>query len=120
MSLPLTPHILEASYEYLRATPPFRSWRLPKGREVKFHVLRTKQFEGDHTTYLREGGHIIRVSSGKIGHTGSLMAVMAHEMIHAYQARRKTETANTVHNAEFHRLAARVCKLHGFDLKLFV
>ena len=45
---------------------------------------------------------------------------MAHEMIHIRQAIRGTTTANTQHNAEFHRIADRVCRIHGFDRKAFI
>jgi len=120
MSLPLTPDILRAAYEFMRATPPFRSWKLPVGSAVEFHVLRTKQFEGDHTVYCRTNEHVIRVSAGKIGHANSLLAVMGHEMIHMKQETDKTCTPNTVHNRAFHRTAAIVCRYHGFDPQLFV
>lgn len=120
MSLPLTPAILEAAYEFLRSCPPFNRWKLPCGEEVEFCVILLKDREGDHTTYKGTTDHVIRVSSKRIGHTHSLVVVMAHEMIHARQAVTKTYTAGVEHNAEFRRLAAGVCKLHGFDPKTFV
>jgi hypothetical protein len=120
LSLPLTPEILEAAYEFLRCTPPFKGWKLPQGEEVEFVVSRLQDREGDHTTYRGTSDHVIRVSSKRIGHTTSLVVVMAHEMIHAKQAVAKTFTANAEHNAEFRRLATNVCKLHGFDPKTFV
>ena len=40
MALRLTPEILEGAYEFLRATPPFRGWRLPHADEVEFVVSR--------------------------------------------------------------------------------
>jgi hypothetical protein len=40
-------------------------------------------------------------------------------MIHLHQMRWKLETANTEHNADFRKRAARVCRLHGFDPKVF-
>jgi len=120
VSLPLTPEILRAAYDFLRTTPPFRSWRLPPGSEVEFHVLRTKQFEGDHAKYVRRDKHVVRVSAGKIGHSNSLLAVMGHEMIHMTQEIDKTYTPNTIHNKAFHRAAAIVCRYHGFDPQLFV
>ena len=119
MSLPLTPQILEAAYEFLRACPPFNRWKLPPGEEVEFSVIRLKDREGDHTTYKRTDDHIIRVSSKRIGHTHSLIVVMAHEMIHAKQSVTKTTTRGSMHNPEFRRLAASVCRTHGFDNKTF-
>lgn len=120
MTLPLTPRILAGAYEYLRTTPPFLRWKLPPAEEVEFHVLQTKLLEADHTVYERTDEHVIRVSAGKIGFTSNLMPAMAHEMIHARQVISKTETPNTTHNAEFHRLAKLVCRYHGWDYKLFV
>ena len=120
MSLPLTPEILEAAYEFLRATPPFKGWKLPIGEEVEFAVIALRDREGDHTTYIGTTDHVIRVSSKRIGHTHSLIVVMAHEMIHARQAITKKFTSGVEHNADFRRLAATVCKLHGFDPKTFV
>jgi hypothetical protein len=49
--------------------------------------------------------------------TDLLIATMAHEMIHLYQD--ENGTARGHHNAQFRRLAKRVCSIHGFDLKNF-
>ena len=115
MSLPLTPAILRAAYTFLRCTPPFRSWRLPPGDAVKFHVTRHRDREGDHG--VENGVHILRVSGRVIGHTNSLLIVMAHEMIHMHQEAQKVRAA---HNPEFVRMAHRVCRYHGWDEKIFV
>ena len=114
MTLPLTPHVLVAAYEYLRATAPFRRWALPPADEVEFCVTRHRDREGDHDVRGAQRDHVLRVSSYWIKTTSELMEVMAHEMIHAKQ--RMTRTAsNDKHNAEFHRLAQRVCQQHGWD-----
>ena len=117
MTLPLTPHMLEAAYEYLRTTPPFSGWRLPHADAVEFHVIRTPAVCGWH---IAGETPTIAISTGRIGWTQALMETMAHEMIHLFQARRRSETPRTEHNAEFVRLAARVCDYHGFDPKLFI
>lgn len=119
MTLPLTPEVLRGAYDFLRVTAPFSRWSLPVGAEVEFKVMRTPHVEGDHWVYAC-GKNLIRVSGRTIGHSINLLVVMAHEMIHAHQAIRKTETPGAAHNAEFHRLAARVCRSHGFDPKTFV
>lgn len=118
MSLPLTPHILVAAYEFLRETPPYKSWSLPESDSIQFHVTRHKDREGDYS-FSNGSTHIIRLSSKWIGHTDNLLRVMAHEMIHLYQRTSKRETPNTNHNAQFIRLANRVCQLHGWDPRLF-
>lgn len=116
MTLPLTPQMLRAAYEYLRTTPPFNRWRLPHGEEVEFCVIRSPLVWGDHTTYKETDKHVIRVSSSVVGYTQSLMTAMAHEMIHARQAVTKTAT-RAEHNKEWFALRRQVCKYHGFDPK---
>jgi hypothetical protein len=118
--LPLTPQALKGAYDFLRSTAPFCRWDLSPGEAVEFKILRTPHFEGDHWVKTPNGKHIIRVSSRTIGHTMSLIVVMAHEMLHAVQTIKKTETPGAQHNADFHRRAAQVCNYHGFDLKTFV
>lgn len=116
MTLPLTPETLRHCYEFLNTTPPFKSWNLPDGEDVTFKVVRHPGLRG---WYRKEPvGHSIGISSRCIGHTLSLMAVMAHEMIHLHE-----EHANACgrgqHSAAFKRWAEQVCRYHGFDPKLF-
>lgn len=114
--LTLTPQRLAAVYECLRAFPPFSKWAIPPAEEVAFMVSRN----ANRGHYWHDGEqHWIEVSSKCTGHFDSLAKVMAHEMLHLYQKHSKTETPNTVHNAEFHRLAAVICKRFGWDVKLF-
>ncbi len=111
----LTPEILEAVYDFLRATPPFRGWKLPKGEDVIFHVTKTRGTLGSYTRYIRTDRHIINISGARISHTALLACVMAHEMVHLNLGVRKAETPNTEHSAEFRRLSKIVCRHHGFD-----
>ena len=117
MTLRLTPDIIEAAYNFIKATLPFSRWKLPSADEIEFHVGRA-QIYGCHS---HEGGtkHRIMVSEGKVGRTLSLIATIAHECIHLYQAENGLETKNTEHNADFHKRAKRICALHGYDPKLF-
>jgi len=115
MTLPLTPAILEAAYEFLRATPPFVRWRLPHADEVELRVCRTRQWMGLFDSGSDDRSRI-SVSSARIGHTDTLLRSVAHEMIHLYQFERGTATASE-HNAEFFRLAAQIARHHGFDPK---
>lgn len=119
MTLPLTPAVLEAAYTYLCATSPFKGWKLPPADEVEFCVTNHRDQEGDHCVYRYTKEHIIRVSAYAITTTHALMIVMAHEMIHAKQEIAKTARRGG-HNKEFHRLAKRVCHVHGWDTRLFI
>lgn len=120
MTLALTPERLAATYECLRTFPPFCNWKLPECTEVKFRVTRHKDREGHYTRYLGTQEHFIEVSERNVGFFSSLAKVVGHEMIHLKQAVAKTETAGTEHNAEFRRLARRVCASFGWDPKTFV
>jgi len=116
MTLPLNPAMLEAAYEYLRATPPFSSWNLPDGEDVKFQVLRTRRIYADY--YRHKGKHIIRLT-GKCGHTATLLVSMAHEMIHLHHKHAGIPMPGDGHGTAFKKHAARVCKYHGFDPQCF-
>ena len=100
----------------LRSFPPFCRWKLPPCSEVVFHVAKTDKWHAAWWVYGER--HHIEVSEKKHGHIGSLVASMAHEMIHVRQKVNKTETKGE-HNAEFKRLAKRVCDAFGFDYGQF-
>jgi hypothetical protein len=120
MGMSLTPDIIEASYEFLRTTPPFRKWQLPHADEVTFVVSRHKNHIGYHRgTRRKVNSHEIGISEACVGHTNTLLRTMAHEMIHQHQQRQRTDTPNAEHNAEFGRLARIVCRYHGWDEKEF-
>lgn len=119
MALRLTPEVLAAAYDYLRSTPPFRRWRrhLPPSDEVSFYVVRDTKTRGWHRL---NGSHEVAVNERWVGHTATLMEVMAHEMVHVYQEDRGSGRAGVQHNAEFVRLAGQVCRHHGFDPRSFM
>lgn len=117
MSLVLTRDALRAAYNYLNETDPFRRWNLPDGEDVEFVVTRSRTDAGWHK--IVNSRDIIAASAGCIGRTQSLMELMAHEMVHLHQRRIGTETPGSTHNRAFHMLSRQVCKIHGFDPKLF-
>lgn len=113
MALHLTHAMLAQAYELLRATPPFRGWKLPPAEEVEFHVTASV---ADHADYcnLQDGRHRIRVSYKRHKTLRSLIETMAHEMIHMRERQLKLRW-DVAHGATFQRLADRICALHGFD-----
>lgn len=116
MTLPLSTETLRAAYDYLATTPPFSRWNMPDSEDVRFRVTRHKDRYGH---YIRVGGkHEIVISASHVGRTEKLIEVMAHEMVHLHQAEACMETPSQ-HNMAFRRLAAAVCKAHGFDEKVF-
>lgn len=117
MTLRLTPEALAAAYDYLRTTAPFDRWNLPESEDVVFRVTKTPHVRG---RYLFESGrHVIEASTRCLGHTLSVMALMAHEMVHLHQRHVCMETPGAEHNAAFHKIAGQVCRVHGFDERLF-
>lgn len=116
MTLPLTPDILRAAYDYLNECSPFQKWNLPPGEDVIFRVARSPNMLGWY--HLEDGKHAITISTACIGATDSLMRVMGHEMIHLHEQNAKA-CGRGQHSAAFNRWAAQVCRIHGFDPKLF-
>jgi hypothetical protein len=116
----LTPEVIAAGYEFLRATLPFKRWKLPHADNVKFIVSAEKRL---YAQYRWDGKqHTIALSMYAIGHTLTLLIYLSHEMIHMYLEENGWETRNhetDTHNAKFKKLAASACKTHGWDLKAF-
>jgi hypothetical protein len=109
----LTPAILVAAYDFLRATPPFVGWRLPEADDVEFRVCHFAHLGECHAN---DGTHVIALSGRRISHTDTLMRTMAHEMIHLRHNHVGTAAmVNTVHGAQFVRDAKLVAKAHGYD-----
>ncbi len=118
--LHLTPEALENAYEYLRATPPFRRMNLPHADELMFRVMGARDRFGHFKGRIKDNSDLneIGLSQAKVRSTDVLMATMAHEMIHLYQ-HEKGRCTRGVHNAQFRHIAARVCRIHGFDPETF-
>lgn len=116
--LTLTPATLAAAYDYLATTAPFNKWNLPDSEDVTFRVVRSRVHLGWYDRPKPKRRHTIFVSAGCIARTDSLLRLMAHEMIHLHEANAKA-CGRGEHSAAFHAWAAQVCKVHGFDLKLF-
>ena len=115
MTISLSPDMLRAAYDFLNETSPFNKWNLPDGEEIEFRVVRSRDKYAYHD--LDGGKQTIAFSSLTVGHTATLIRVMAHEMVHVHE-RRQSPSA-TGHSRAFVRWSAQVCKCHGFDPKEF-
>jgi hypothetical protein len=118
--LNITPDILAGAYDFLRCTQPFKAWKLPHSDDIEFHVTKDKSLVGHYARSPRKMDHEIGISAASVSQTNTLIFYMGHEMIHLYQAIKKTDVGRTMHNAEFIRLANQVCSIHGWDAKLFI
>lgn len=114
MTLRLTPDMLAAGYDFLRTTDPFKAWKLPESDDIGFHVGRNPRQAAEFG--VEDGVPFIRISEHHNGHTVTLLAGIAHEMIHLRQHRQRDKE---LHGPRFQKTAARVCRIHGFDPKTF-
>jgi hypothetical protein len=115
LSLPLTPEILEAAYEFLRTWPAFSRCGLPNSSEVEFHVTQSTRAYGH---YSQRTSHAIYVSHATNGLSDTMLRTMAHEMVHQ-ALRLKGDPKFWQHGAAFKAIASRVCKHSGWDVKAF-
>lgn len=117
--IPLTVETLRAAYDYLNSTPPFNKWNLPDSEDLKFKVARDPNHFG-WCTYWRgkKQRHVIAISSKCVGHTSSLMRIVAHEALHLHQYL-TGQSKGGEHNAAFYKDAETICRIHGFDQKGF-
>ena len=119
MTLPLTPDLLAAAYDFLSLTPPFNGWNLPPSEEIGFKVSRSRRW---FARYRWDGSrHTIEASSNSIAYSDTLMAKMSHEMIHLHLEELGMDGRGTpdTHSGAFRHMAEEVCKVHGFDPKAF-
>ncbi len=87
---------------------------MPEADDVGFHVVRDPKMYADFG--MESGLPVIRVSEAKNGHVATLLATMGHEMIHL---RQELIGAKDAHGESFKRMAAAVCRAHGFDIRAF-
>jgi len=119
LTLPLSPEMLAAAYDFLSVTPPFDKWNLPPSEDIGFKVSRSRAWFGQ---YRWDGNrHTIAISANSVAYAGTLMATMGHEMIHLHLEELGMDDRGgpNTHNGAFRRLAEEVCKVHGFDPKAF-
>jgi hypothetical protein len=118
MTVKLTPDVLRQAYDLLAETEPFVLWNMPSSEDLKFRVIRNPNKLG-RIVYTCAKDIVIEISSRNTGYLCSLLMTMAHEMIHVHEVCTGMDRVSE-HTAAFHRMARHVCKIHGFDPKLFV
>lgn len=99
-----------AAYNFLKATPPFRRWGLPDSDDIEFAVTGSRKEYGAAVWAKRR----LYVSARLIGHTDTLLRVLAHEMAH-FRADSQGETS--VHGRLWHQAVRAICREHGWDAK---
>lgn len=116
MSLPLTPARIAAVYDCLREFPPFNRWKLPRTADVEFCVTQHADQHAD--AEIVRNWKRVRVSEKRNGHFNTIASSVAHEMVHLAMHAAGLPNWET-HGAEFQRRALAVCRLFGWDEKVF-
>lgn len=114
--LHLTPDTVEAGYELLRTTMPFRRWKLPDPDDVIFRIVADRGAYATH--WYDPKGHELSVSFRNVTHLDTMLRVIAHEMCHMREVQLKVPR-RIGHGAVFNRLADQVCRYHHFDRGAF-
>lgn len=114
----LTPELLEAAYELVRLSKPFNGWKLPEADDLEFRVTRHND---RYAHFEYDVGKVpnVSVSERYVKSIPQLVEVLMHEAIHIFQWKAGRGSKRYQHNADFKRLAKRVCAIHGFNPKTF-
>ena len=118
--LKLTPDFTRGLYVLLKYGPVFNKMNLPVTPDINFRVTRARDRCGYYQYLSASGKHEIALDQPYCATLEHAVETMAHEMIHLYQSINKTESRKADHNAEFHRIAKRVCDAYGFPPSRFV
>lgn len=114
----LTPDLLASAYDLLRHTKPFEGWNLPEAEDIRFEVLRTRKLWGD-CALMGDGRNRIRLSSTRHTRLTTVLATMAHEMIHLHLDRCGAKDSSD-HGVAFRQLRDKVCRVNPeFDPETF-
>lgn len=117
--LHVTPELVEASYERLRLTLPFKAWGLPHADDLAFHVTNHKDRYAHFTDENGKGNREIGISCLTVRSLYALDMALAHEMVHVKEWLELRAKFKGIHGRRFNQLAAQVCRVHGFDLDRF-
>jgi hypothetical protein len=116
MPVPLNAEMLAHAYDYLACQEPFSRWNLPPSEDVRFSISTSRK---NFAHYQMIGGvHHIALSRRFVGRHETLIATLAHELIHLHQEQACMATTNA-HDATFHKYADKICRIHEFDRLTF-
>jgi len=113
----LTVPAIKAAYDYLDETAPFVGWNLPDSDSITFGIASDRTLFGWYTAEGRRPRrrYGIWISKFNVVQTETLIATMAHEMLHIHQDQTGQSKRSNEHNRAFHRDAELICAIHGFD-----
>lgn len=117
MGLKVTNELVEATYELLRMTKPFKGWRLPHADDISFSIFRDRTARGE---FKMSASGVPTISINDTYHhtLHELTKTVAHEMCHLHE-QLYGPRKDIHHGAWFNDCADKVCKAHGFDRGAF-
>ncbi len=117
MAIKISVETLEATYELLRTTEPFKQWKLPHAEDISFRISRDKLNRGEFHVD-KKGIPWITANERYHSTLDELLRTVAHEMCHLFEHSWGSRS-DVHHGATFNRLADKVCKCHSFDRGAF-
>jgi len=108
--IPVTADSIRSVYVLLQQFPPFCRWSLPPPEDLTFYVV---HFKSEHAEY-DPNKKTIRVSTARVSTFLSLLAAVAHEMVHLRQDVADRYPVKDMHNAEFKKCVRQICKHFPF------
>ena len=118
MSIKISIPVVEAAYELLRTTAPFKAWKLPRADEISFKLTGSKTDKGScHVSAGREM-YLLEVSQVCHHTLDELLKTLAHEMCHLREFQLNVRK-DVMHGKDFNRLADNVCRVHQYDRGMF-
>ena len=117
MTVPITPEILAAAWDYICTTPPLCDWNLPASDDITFRVIKTRKVFGQIS--MRRKRYVIEVSESRCGRHDVILSTLCHEAAHLHTHSACFMNPRNVHDAAFWALADQICDVHEFDRKNF-
>lgn len=109
--------MLAAAYDLLAECPPFTRWNMPPSEDVRFLVNRDRKNYGRCAIAAGKPPEIC-LSSRTVSTMDTLMATMAHEMIHLHMDTSGMKDRGD-HGPAFVKMAARAIVELGFNPDTF-
>lgn len=109
----LKPQYIKTLYQSFRLLPPFDSYNLPPASKIKFKIIESKEAYG----YFDCEPLVIEISTLCTSFE-LVMETLLHEMVHLHLYL-DGKTHYERHDKTFKKIAAKVCKIYGFDIKRF-
>ena len=110
----LTAKQVQATYDFLRAMPPFCNWRIPESQSVIIKVSNSQMVMGEYES----DPHMVSISRVMNNNYDDVLQTVAHEMAHLACEKDGTE-CHADHGDSFKAKAKEVCDVWGWKVEKF-